>query len=177
MQMFADDTDDFYVVRRTTFWRLGVSNMLTDRIFVRKKPFREFLINDSDATSIFVFTFGLSEITSAQQFHPKRVKIAGRDRSVKSVDAWIGRFRVGRHRVFHANNSARVGEIGVGQHGARRGCDNSRQLSGAFCYRENQAAAFGRLLLDQTKIKLGDQITRRVEAGIKSGSFESAAEK
>src|SRR5437763_8622619 len=126
--MFAYDADDFYVVRRTTFWRLGVTDVLTDRFLVRKELFREFLVNDSDTTPVLLFAFRLSEISPAQQFYPERVEITGGDRGIKGVSAWISRFWVGRHRIFHANDSPRVGEIRVGQHCTAGRSNHPRQL-------------------------------------------------
>src|SRR5438105_10040203 len=39
MPVLAHDTDDFHVVRRSVFRRVGVTNVLPDRVFVRKKFF------------------------------------------------------------------------------------------------------------------------------------------
>jgi len=65
MPVLAHDTDNFHVVRRAVFWRIGVANVLTDRIFVREKFVCHFFVNDHHAPSILGFGFALREIAAS----------------------------------------------------------------------------------------------------------------
>src|SRR5438094_875328 len=116
MAMGLDDPDDFQVVRRTVTWRDGVANVLADRVLVRKKFFRHFLVDNSDTPSLFAFAFGLSEIATAQELHPDRIEISGRDRGIKRARADIRRLWISRERVARRHYPAGVGEISVRQH-------------------------------------------------------------
>src|SRR5262245_24306372 len=80
MPVLAYDTDDFHVVRRTIFRRVGVANVLTDWIFILKKFFHHFFVDDRNAPRIFVFAFVLCEIAAAYQFYAKRLAVTGRNR-------------------------------------------------------------------------------------------------
>src|SRR4030095_15408727 len=91
VEMSANEADDFDVVRRTTLWRLGVANVLTDRVFVWKKFFRELFIDDPDTAPILVLAFSLSEFPAAQELYTQGVEIAGRDCRKESANARIGR--------------------------------------------------------------------------------------
>ncbi len=64
MPVFAYNTDDFHVVRRTVFRRLRIANVLTDRLFIGEKFFRHFFIDDRHASRILAFGFVLSEIAA-----------------------------------------------------------------------------------------------------------------
>src|SRR5262249_15792550 len=64
--MFADDSDDLHVVRLAIFRRLRITNMLANRVFVRKEFLRHFFVDDGDPVRIFVLAFLLSEIAAAQ---------------------------------------------------------------------------------------------------------------
>src|SRR5215469_4746657 len=168
MPVLAHDTYDFQVVRRAVFWWVRVANVLTDRIFVWKKFFNCLLVDDSNTPRILVFGFTLGEIAAAKQFYTERLAITRRDRSEQRIDAWIRRFRVARHGVFHAENTARAGKIGIGQHGAGGRCGYSGQLPRASHHVEDQATRIGRRFLNQTEIELTDDIAARYEARIKS---------
>src|SRR5690242_3924222 len=104
MQMFADDADDFDVVRRAALRLLSVTDVLTDGVFIWEKLLRQFLIDDGDSAAIFLFAFRLSEVAPAQKFHAERVEVVGCDSCIECNDAWVSRFRVGGHRIFHSNN-------------------------------------------------------------------------
>ena len=94
--MRADYTDDFHVVRRTIFRRLGVTNMLADRVLVWEKFLRHFFIEDGNATPVFVFAFGLREIAAPQQLDSDGVEVSLGNRRVERGRAGIWRFRIGR---------------------------------------------------------------------------------
>src|SRR5215510_2512612 len=113
MPVLAHDTHDFHVVRRAIFWRVGVTNVLTDWIFVGEKFFRRFLVDDRNSTALLVFAFVLGEISAAQQFYAQRLAVTGRYRGEERIDARVRRFRVVRHGVFRAQNAARAGEVGI----------------------------------------------------------------
>jgi hypothetical protein len=151
--------------------------MLTDRVLLREKLFRQFFVNDRYAARLFVFAFVLSEIAAPQQFYPERLAVTGRDCGEERVHAWIRRLRVIRHRVFCSQNAAGACEIGIRQHGAdgRRGY--AGQLSCASHHVEDQATRIGRRFLNQGKIELSDEIAGRDKPRVKSGCFERATEK
>src|SRR5437588_8652357 len=113
MPMGVDDADDFQVVRRTVTWRSGVTNVLADRILVRKKLFRHFFVDNADTPGLFAFAFGLGEIATAEELHPDRIEIAGRDRGIKRTRADIRRFWISRERIARRHDPAGVGEISV----------------------------------------------------------------
>ena len=77
MPMFADHTDNLQIVRRAILRRLGVANMLADRVFVREKFLGHFFVDDGDAARILVLAFGLCEIAAAQKLYANGVEIAG----------------------------------------------------------------------------------------------------
>src|SRR5204862_6803748 len=102
--MFADYADDLQVVRPAALGRLRVTNMLTDRILIRKKFCRHFFVDYSNAPSILVLAFGLSEIAAAPQLDAERFEIAGRDCGIEGIDAGVRRFRIARHCFFGGKN-------------------------------------------------------------------------
>ena len=119
MKMFTDDADNFHVARRAILRRLRVTNVLPDCVFVRKKFFRHFFVNDGNTTRVLLLAFLLSEIAAAQQLYAKRIEVTGRRRGVERICAWVGRFRIVRHGVFRAHNSTCAREIRVRQHCTR----------------------------------------------------------
>ena len=65
MPVLVHDTDNFHVVRRAVFRRIGVANVLTDRIFVGEKFFGHFFVDDRHEPSILGFGFALREIAAS----------------------------------------------------------------------------------------------------------------
>src|SRR5437773_2324417 len=125
MAMRSNDPDNFEIVRRTVLGRLRVSNVLTDRIFVRKKFFGHLFVDDGNAPAVLVFALRLSEIAATQKLYTDGVEVAGTDRSVERTRAQIRCLRIGRKRVSDRHDATRVGEVSIWQHRSDCTCLNT----------------------------------------------------
>src|SRR5207302_7413064 len=132
MAMGVYDSDDFQIVRRAVTWRNRVTNVLADSVLVRKKFFRHFFVDNADTPGLFAFAFRLREIATAQELHPDRIEISGRDGSIERTRADIRRFWIGRKRFAGRHDPTGVCEIPVRQHRSDADRANAGQLSRSF---------------------------------------------